>query len=287
MAISYKPSGRYEPAAIWGLPVGMILTVALSGTLYNYLTFKPSIHSDYHNTVHLILGLICMLAAARLTALFKIRNITKAAALAALGTAIGWLAAWVILKYMAAPDESFFSFIYERFNEGVRSIPRHRYRGGPYQACGFVLMLGWLLEAAVIIGFAALGAKLQAKRPFSEKRSQWLRLQVKTPILTVYLPAKYHPMDQKHIIRNLSEGRMAYLKQFTVWKPPKISLFRRVPALTIIIMTDTWTPGGFLTLKFDDGKEKSSLLENAYINDQNIRAIFKYFSNSGRTGFLR
>lgn len=280
MAVSYIPSGRYDPAGKWGIPIGMATAVTAIGTLYNWLTFGPARNELYHDAALMFFGCLCMEIAGGLVMLFKMRNPDRAVAWAVFGALIGWLCAWIILKYIAAPEESFFAFLHERLNEGVRVIPRRVRRYSSYRASGFFLMLGWLVEAAVIIGFAALGACLQAKRPFSEKRGQWLRLRVKEPILTVYLPESYPPIDHKDIIRGLSEGNMAYLKQFTLWKPPRLSLFKRVPSLKITIMTDDRTPGGFLSLYFDDGEDRSSLMTNAYISNKSIKVIFSYFSKS-------
>lgn len=232
----YAPSGAYKNSGLWGIPLGTALLSSSAAVLYTWFTYNHL--PDQLVSGYLILFLfaawafLTCAAAAAMTRLFKMRNPGLAITMACLGAAAGWLCSWLALKNISAQPLSFFTFLAERFNDGVRfGLPAKNSRYIAVEHVrGLLLAAGWLMELFIIVCFAAIGSKSQAEQPFSETDGDWLpERQLK---LKAVLPEYY-----KHMIKDMAEGNLKWLHILEASETPRRLSWRKLaPFLTLNLM---------------------------------------------------
>lgn len=233
----YRPSGRFNPAAILGLP----LLIALGGAAlawplawFNYSGYAVS--GPRLLAALLVWSLLTGWLARLGVRLFKVRGVGPALFLSILGAGLAWAAAWPAIHHFYGSSLNLLDFLVKRLEGGLVVNIDHLLRLGKYGGPdyrlfqGVWLLIWWLAELAFYCLLVGEMAAAQARQPFSETSGRWYQ-KIKLRLLkldqadleTLVGLQKYEVPDFLVNIENFSK---ALRPRFLVRNWLRISLFQ-------------------------------------------------------------
>lgn len=275
-AFFYEPSGQYMRAGLWGVPLGTALLSSAAGALYTWLTFNPFPNkpiSDGYVFIFLGWALLTFLAAAFMVRLFKMRDKELAELLTCIGATAGCFCSFLVLKYLAAPDEPFLEFVGERLREGIKvarstRIPRDKW---VEHINGLLLLGGWLMEYLIIGGAAILGSKWQVSRPFSETSGKWLKKKP-LPLLAIL------PEGHEHIRNEIADGNLQSLRHLEASASPKHPSFAGYrPFLVIFITSLKDSEEYYVSITLHKGRARPTIVKNLELSARDATFLINKF----------
>ena len=224
MSSLYVPSGKYPSYAPAIFMLTLFIVTGVCGLVYGYFNSEHIILSTMSppalpgidlvailNTL-LMVGIINSGVVLALIRLLKIRNPTLARRWAWWASVIGWgLFNWLGLYIASGSDLGFFQFMADRLAHGVQgTIPQRAGSKIPMYVWlnGYVLFVGWILEAVLIPLWLGVCAWLLSIRPFSEKTMSWYKRPIKLPF-RIYQP---NPQEIRQKINNADYDWIEYAK---------------------------------------------------------------------------
>ncbi|MDR2946620.1 MAG: hypothetical protein LBV79_07745, partial [Candidatus Adiutrix sp.] len=176
--VRYRPSGLYEPAALWAVPLLLAVGIAILSipyALYDvaYMAKRPVDDHNIGTFVPMIWITFSLFYAMALIFLFKIRNFKVAVILTCIGAFVGYVLHWLVLYYFSDSGLGFFDFVCERVHSGIWVHYRHY---GVYLEKGGFLVFAWVMEFMALmaaVGYLVPGEPVSIL--FSEKFNDWYK----------------------------------------------------------------------------------------------------------------
>lgn len=277
LSCTYQPSGEYERAGLWGIPLGTALISAAAASVYTGFNYVRPFGGQIIFLALAGWAFLVLFASGLMVRFFKMRRPALAAWLAGPAALVGWLVSWLIVKQLEAPDQTLPLFLSHRFSETAPFF----FDGGwtrsglpPQYLNGLLLLGGWILEPLAVGSFAVQGAKLQAARPFSEMGDEWLSPR-RLNLLAVL------PKDYRAIIESLAAGDLGPLKVLEAKKRPgRLFLLRFETFICIYFSVDEAAGYVYVTLSLMRGEHPRDIIKNLELTTEESAWILDKFDRA-------